>query len=39
MKHIQLVCQKMRYEYTSFSQELSDMKIYVAEQVRDIKKR
>lgn len=39
MKYIQIVWQKMRFEYSSFAQELSDIKIFVLEHMRDIKKR
>lgn len=39
IKHVQIVWQKMRYEYSSFAQELSDIKIFVVEQLREIKKR
>lgn len=39
IRHVQGVWQKMRYEYSALAAELMKIKIYMVEQVREVKKR
>ena len=39
IRHVQGVWQKMRYEYSVLAAELSKVKIYMVEQVREVRKR